>query len=117
MDLVRTKGNSPTTGVLGGFTLDYAGAVLVENILPDVDERLRWGARSVVVFHLHHLLLNNVPKTLLPLLLQLDQLPLDLLVLLRVGGHGAGEALESHLLQDVVDLPVFAAQVRHHLRP
>ena len=116
MDFVRTKGDSSPTGALGNFTLDYARAVLVENILPYVDESFRWGARSVVVFHFHHLLLNNVPEILLPLFLQLNQLPLDLFVFLRVGGHGAGEALEAHLLQDVVDLAMFAAQVCHNLR-
>ena len=109
MNFIRTKRDSSFVGAVGNFTMI---GVLVENILPDVDESLRWGARSVVVLH-HHLLLD---AGLMPLLLQLHQLSLDILVLLAVGRQGAGQALETHLLQDVVDLAVFAAQVGHHLR-
>ena len=77
---------------------------------------------------LEDLFYNNIPKlyrnkkcsdsplVLKPLLLQLGKLSLDLLVLMCVGRYGARQSLETHILQDVVDLSVFAAQVGHYLR-
>ena len=63
---------------------------------------------------LHHL---HLPHLLLPLLLQLHDLPLDLLVLLRILSHWARQGFEAHLHKNIIYLTLVVGEENGNKTP